>query len=166
MDDEELTHEALDGLIREAKSKKTSEGFKAHKRDLAFARALDRIEGSVLGILSARAATTTPPDTFVAGASTTNCPSRIPCYKYDATYSYPTGTCKFGCVPTAIAMIYGYHDRQGTYPNLITGGLAKDYIDSATTDTAITNMINSIRSSVGTFCNSGEGSTPAADAKL
>ena len=53
-------------------------------------------------------------------------------------------------------MIYGYHDRQGTYPNLITGGIAKDYIDTATTDTAITNMINSIRSAVGTFCNASE----------
>ncbi len=57
-------------------------------------------------------------------------------------------------MPTALAMIYAYHDRQGTFPNLIAGGLAKDYIDDATTDTAITTMINTIRTEVGTTCSS------------
>lgn len=54
------------------------------------------------------------------GSTSSLCGSLVPCYKYDATYSYPGGTCQFGCVATALAMIYGYHDRQATYPNLIT----------------------------------------------
>lgn len=48
MDEDDLTDEALDGMIQEAKSKKGSDAFKAHKRDLAFARALDRIQAGVL----------------------------------------------------------------------------------------------------------------------
>ena len=50
-------------------------------------------------------------------------------------------------------MIYGYHDRQATYPNLVTG-TANDYIDDATTDANITSMINTIRTEVGTTCSS------------
>lgn len=41
-------------------------------------------------------------------------------------------------------MIYGYHDRQSTFPNLVTG-TAADYIDTSTTNADITTMINSIR---------------------
>ena len=44
--------------------------------------------------------------------------------------------------------------------------MAKDYIDDATTDAKITSMINSIRTSVGTTCSSGDGLTPAANATL
>lgn len=146
------THDDLADLVDKARGRKSSDEFKQHRLKLEDEGLTAYSRPSFFTLLTAEAATTTIPDTFVPGASTSMCGSRIPCYKYDATYAYSTGTCKLGCVPTSIAMIYGYHDRQGTYPNLVTG-TAKDYIDDATTDANITTMINTIRTQVGTTCS-------------
>jgi hypothetical protein len=160
------SHADLSDRIGAVKNMKKSDVFKKKRKELQSSGQTSFARDSWLRLpLSYAAGSTTVPDTFVPGASTVNCGSRIPCYKFDAPYTYSTGTCKFGCVPTALAMIYGYHDRQGTYPNLVTG-TAKDYIDDATTDASITSMINSIRTSVGTTCVGGEGQTPASSAAL
>ena len=150
--DKKSTHDDLADLAEKVKARKSSDEFKQHRRKLEDEGLTAYSRSRLFASLIAKAATTTIPDTFVPGASTSMCGSRIPCYKYDATYAYSTGTCKLGCVPTSLAMIYGYHDRQGTYPNLVTG-TAKDYIDDATTDANITTMINTIRTLVGTTCS-------------
>ena len=117
---EEITSDFLKAKRAEAKSRKSSDAFKERRKGLEADGLTSMSRSHWLGIMNTYAAANTIPNTFVAGASTTMCGSRIPCYKYNATFVYPGGACKFGCVPTAIAMIYGYHDRQGTYPNLIT----------------------------------------------
>ena len=84
----DIDYDALVTKIAGAKAKKASGEFKKRKDELDAQGLTSYARTGVLGFLSAYAATNTIPDTFVPGASTSMCGSRIPCYKYNATYTY------------------------------------------------------------------------------
>jgi len=90
---------------------------------------------------------------YVKWSSTSMCGSRIPCYKqFKWNYDMDNGdNCDSGCSPTAMAMIYWYYDRNNIFPDLVSG-IAKDYIDNASTNSNITNLINAVREDMKTRC--------------
>ena len=104
--DEQPSHDKLKKKIDAVKAIKQSDAFKNKKAEFEDKGLTSFARRSPLAMLGAYASATTIPDTFVPGASTSMCGSRIPCYKYNATYNYSGGTCQFGCVATALAMIY------------------------------------------------------------
>jgi Peptidase_C39 like family len=87
-------------------------------------------------------------NTFVSWSSTSDCPSRIPCYnQFQQTYNWYTN-CYSWCSPTAVAMLFWYYDRNGK-PNLITGTAP-----SAWVWTTVQALVNNLRSVIGTTCTS------------
>jgi|GEM_PF-1644831 len=63
---------------------------------------------------------------WLAGNNMSGCPGKVPCYR-QFKYNYVKhGTegfmqvdyCYTGCIPVGVAIIFGYHDRNGK-PNLI-----------------------------------------------
>jgi len=90
---------------------------------------------------------------YVKWKSTYMCWSRIPCYKqFKQNYIMDNWkNCLSWCSPTALAMIYGYYDRNNIYPDLVPW-VAKDYIDDSNTNSTVTNMINTIREQMWTRC--------------
>lgn len=141
----------LNKKIDKMREYKLSEVFKETKKELENRGLTSYEQNSVIGILSWYAAANTPTNQYVSWASTTNCPSRIPCYK-QFEFTYTSWACNTGCVPTAIAMIFGYHDRQWTFPNLVTW-TAVDHITGSLSSSAITTMINTVRTYVWTTCS-------------
>ncbi len=86
---------------------------------------------------------------FVSWSSTTNCKSRIPCYvQYSTTYNNKPASS--WCTPTAVAMIYWYYDRQGTFPNLVSW-TAVDVTTKTSMNTNIKSMIDSLKTYMGTY---------------
>jgi len=88
---------------------------------------------------------------FVPGLPTYDCWSIVPCYKQ---YAYRYGNfspCASWCMPVAVAMIFGYHDRQ-TKPDLV------EWIDIAPmrnhpqVSKNIRQMISDLRAYMGTTC--------------
>lgn len=137
----------------EAKEYKKSDDFKKKRQELKDKKqTIPKEEVSFKYLDMALAGTTQVVNwsTYVTWSSTTNCNSRVPCYR-QFTYNYPSWSCLSWCSPTAVAMLFWYHDRVWNYPNLVSG-VAKDYIIGSTTDTNITNMINSVRDYMLTYC--------------
>ncbi|MDP2104282.1 MAG: hypothetical protein Q8K26_05160, partial [Candidatus Gracilibacteria bacterium] len=146
---QDVQNDKLEGMKFKAREFKKTDAFKKIKQELKSKGLTSLSDKSIFSSIISYAALTTTgaPDIFVPGASTANCPSRIPCYN-QFQYSYGGSTCYSGCTPTAIAMVFGYHDRQlGGYTNLVSG-VATDYIDNATTNSTITTLINDIRTRV------------------
>ncbi|MCH8519057.1 C10 family peptidase [Candidatus Gracilibacteria bacterium] len=84
---------------------------------------------------------------FVPGMQTSwICGGATPCYKQFST-NYGSSTCPVGCTPTAMGIIYGYHDRNG-FPNLIPG--TAGLINNSTIDT----MIRDLGSLMLSYCSS------------
>jgi len=94
---------------------------------------------------------------YVKWNYTSNCNSRVPCYQ-QYRYWYGWQWCATGCSPVAVAMIYGYHDRMGNYPNLLPDSVAAD-INGKYTPEDIKNMIEELRWYMWTFCDWFAGST-------
>jgi len=94
---------------------------------------------------------------YVKWTSTSNCNSRIPCYKQYAYTNYADAQwqeCYSGCSPVAAAMIFWYHDRNGK-PNLFPGIIAPMINTSGSwwwQDTTMRNAINEIRGYMNTEC--------------
>lgn len=93
-------------------------------------------------------------------ASTTTCQSAVPCYE-QFTKQYWSSTCPSGCSPTAMAIIFGYYDRKGTFPNLVGNSsiLAPAWWS---TDVVLQTMVNSISWYMWTYCSSRGWVTPYA----
>jgi len=85
--------------------------------------------------------------------SSPGCSSRVPCYK-QYNYFYKWWWCDSWCSPVAAAIIFGYHDRVGNYPNLLPNYVAP-VTNSKNSPIQIVDMIDNIRSYMGTFCVSG-----------
>lgn len=91
----------------------------------------------------------TASDIFVSWSSTTNCKSKIPCYvQYSTTYNNKPASS--WCTPTAVAMIYGYYDRQWTFSNLVPW-TAVDVTTKTSMNTDVKSMIDSLRTYMGTY---------------
>ena len=93
-------------------------------------------------------------NTYIPWSSTVNCPSRTPCYA-----QYPTtGNCYLWCSPNALAILYGYYDRQWSKPNLISWtatDISYTWNPAWTwfaVNSAIKTMSDSISASMGTSC--------------
>ncbi len=138
----------------EAKKFKKSDEFKKLKKELKDKKQTnwkdDKVSFKYLDMAMAGSSQIINGSTYITWSSTTNCNSRVPCYR-QFTYNYSSWSCLSWCSPTAIAMLFWYHDRIGNYPKLIDW-TAKDYIIWSTTDINITNMINSIRWYINTVC--------------
>lgn len=106
----------------------------------------------------------TATNVYIPWVSTVNCPSRTPCYaQFQDTYA--GSTCYLWCSPDALSIIYGYYDRQWTYPNLISG-VAVDISNTWNpvgtffwVNAVIKTMANSIRTQLATSCISWQGGT-------
>lgn len=86
-------------------------------------------------------------NTFVPWLSYSWCSWKVPCYEqFPTTYNWQT--CLVWCVPTAYAMIYGYYDRKGQFPNLISGTVP------TVNNTTIQNLaIDLWKNYMWTYCN-------------
>lgn len=160
---QDVQNDKLEDMKFKAREFKKTDVFKKIKQELKSKWLTSLSDKSILSSITSYAALTTTgaPDIFVPGNSTVNCPSRIPCYT-QFQYTYGGSTCYSGCAPTAIAMVFGYHDRQLNYPNLVSW-TATDYIDNATTNSTITTLINNIRTRVGTYCSSWNWATTTSN---
>ena len=146
------------GLKEKVRQYKRSDAFRQQKESLSSPQLL-QLSGNISTL------STTPTNVYIPGQSTANCPSRTPCYaQYTDTYYW--STCYLGCSPNALAIVYGYYDRQGTFPNLISGLVATDisYTWSINgtwfaRNSAIQTMSNAIRTQMSTSCVSGQGWT-------
>ncbi|MDD3145188.1 MAG: hypothetical protein PHV23_03685 [Candidatus Gracilibacteria bacterium] len=99
-------------------------------------------------------------NTFVPGLSYSGCSGKVPCYEQFPT-TYNGQTCLVGCVPTAYAMIYGYYDRKGQFPNLISGTVP------TVNNTTIQNLaIDLGKNYMGTYCNGNIGVTSTSNGTL
>ncbi|NDK07811.1 hypothetical protein EOM39_01025 [Candidatus Gracilibacteria bacterium] len=93
-------------------------------------------------------------NTFVSGLNYSGCNGKTPCYDQVRDVNYNGQTCAVGCVPTAYAIVFGYYDRKGTFPNLITGTAPN------TRNTTIDNLEKLLgQSYMSTVCDGDEGKT-------
>ena len=95
-----------------------------------------------------------PSDKFIVWSTTSDCPSKVPCYdQYQSTYTpapvpYSTAKCWSGCSPTAVAILFGYYDRNGKW-NLIPGTAPSA---GAGSNSTLVTLINAIKWYIGTTC--------------
>jgi Peptidase_C39 like family len=144
--------ELLDEKVKKAKEYKTTEMFKETKKELKEKGLTSFEQSSLFSIFKTYAAVSSPSDTFIPLYSiTSNCSSRIPCYKQFLD-NYTWWLCNTWCVPNAIAMIYGFYDRKWTFPNLLSWIVAPDNVANSWSNLAVTTMINTIRGYVQTTC--------------
>lgn len=155
--------EKIESNKKEAKIFKESVKFKEIKKELKEKKQTngkEEVSFKYLGSAMAWWTETIWNSTYIIWSSTSNCNSRVPCYT-QFSYNYSWWTCLSGCSPTAVAMLFWYHDRVWNYPNLVPW-TATDYIINSSTNTDITNMINSVRLSMWTYCSSSWGwATPS-----
>ena len=79
------------------------------------------------------------------------CGGPLPCYN-QFSQSYNGTICLSWCGPTALAIIFGYYDRNGAFPNLLPCVVASSTI-------ADISMVNSIRGYMWTVCSGWEWAT-------
>jgi len=87
-------------------------------------------------------------------SNSSGCNSRVPCYK-QYNYWYGWWWCDSWCSPVAAAIIFGYHDRIGNYPELLPNYIAP-VTNGKNSPIRIVDMTDNIRSYMGTYCVSGE----------
>ncbi|MDP2091284.1 MAG: C39 family peptidase [Candidatus Gracilibacteria bacterium] len=92
-------------------------------------------------------------DIKVPGSNTTDCTSRTPCYQQFQT-TYGSLSCSSGCAPTAVAILFGYYDRNGL-SNLVSGTAPTTEIMNTTSK----GLVTSVAGKIGTYCKGTEGAT-------
>lgn len=145
----EISYHTIDSFKTVLKDYKKSEEFKNKKLD--FQKTI--INNTIIQPM-VYTSFPTYTNTYIPWASTVNCPSRTPCYA-----QYPTtGSCYLGCSPNALAILYGYYDRQWIKPNLISWTATDiSYTWNPTwtwfaVNSAIKTMSDSISASMWTSC--------------
>ncbi|MDD3793805.1 MAG: C10 family peptidase [Candidatus Gracilibacteria bacterium] len=158
---QELKNRINDYKIK-AKEYKKSDEFKKHKEEIKDQILKMPKEEFVFEKLDMAFADETPEystiynspgasNIFVSGSNSSDCNSRTPCYNqftssYTAPVPYTTAVCYSGCSPTAVAILFGYYDRNGLI-DLVTGTAP-----SAGVGTTVQTLVNSIKSHIGTSC--------------
>gem|GEM_PF-2919144 len=92
-------------------------------------------------------------NTFVSGSFhpyNSDCTGKTSCYNQFTQY-YNGQYCYSGCSPTSVAIIYAYHDRNG-YPNLYPNVTAP-----LENTTQINDVVNILRTQMGTSCEASQG---------
>lgn len=141
----------LETAKKEAVTFKKSPEFRKIKQELKEKKETngkEEVSFKYLDLAVAGYVAPAPSNKFVGGPqSWTNCTGAVPCYKqFSAIYNKKN--CDIGCVPTALAIIYGYHDRNGK-PNLIP------WTAPLTNNTTIDLLTKTLGDMMETFCENG-----------
>lgn len=110
-----------------------------------------QFEDNQSDIVTKRLVTSGAATVNISSTSVWTCGWPLPCYGQFTTtsYAWANGTpCYSGCWPTALAIIFGYYDRIGKFPNLV----GNSSIVASDTSIDVT-MVNSIRWYMGTQCS-------------
>lgn len=146
----------VDDYKIKAKEYKKSDDFKKHKEEIKDEILKMPKEEFVFEKLDMAFASYVNPgasDKFIPWALTSNtiCNWLTPCYnQFDSWYAWKS--CKVWCAPTAVGIIFWYHDRNN-FPDLLSGTA------TLTNSYFVDTMIKNIGDIILTTCKWSEGST-------